>query len=58
MDIGLLRLVPALALAAFLAVAAAGCAPNALSHPPAGLDLSNPTGGIDYHGGRYRMFNG
>ncbi len=52
------RLFPALALAAFVAVMTASCAPNALSTPPPGTDLSNPTGGIDYHGGRYRMLNG
>jgi hypothetical protein len=53
------RRLSALAAAAFFAFLAAGCAPNALSQPYApGTNLTDPTGGIDYHGGRYRMFNG
>jgi hypothetical protein len=53
------RRLPALAAAAFFALLAAGCASNTLSHPYApGTNLTDPTGGIDYHDGRYRMFNG
>jgi hypothetical protein len=60
MTIDLRRLFPALALAAFIAATAAGCAqsPPANAPPGSGTSVPDPTGGIDYHSGPYRMLNG
>jgi hypothetical protein len=57
MSIKFLRLLPALALAGFVAATTAGCAQMPRANPQAysGSTVPDPTGGIDYHSGAYRM---
>jgi hypothetical protein len=54
------RLLPALALALLVAAGVAGCAQSDSANPLAssGSSVPDPTGGIDYHSGFYRMQNG